>query len=79
MLTRNSTMEEVCTLHKHSPDHGYLVVDNEVNGAMCGVVWQIRKMKGLVDHALPSKRCIPMQENGHHLQSVGVMSEGKGE
>ena len=41
---------------------------------MCGVVRQVREVKGLVDHTLPSKRCIPMQEDGHHLQNGGAMS-----
>lgn len=38
----------------------YLVVDHNVNSAICGVGWEVTKMKCLINHSLSCKGSIPM-------------------
>lgn len=47
----------------------YLVVDNDMHGAVSRVGWQVTQVEGLVHDALASKRRVPMQEDGHDLQT----------
>lgn len=47
--------------------HKYLVVDNHMHSAMCGVGGQITQMKGFIDNALTCECSITMEQNGHHL------------
>ena len=47
---------------------GYLVVDDHMDGAMSCVGWQVTQVEGLIHNALASKRCVPMQKDGHDLQ-----------
>ena len=46
----------------------YLVVHDNMNGAMGGVLWESTQMKCLIHHTLPRKCCITMDENTHHLK-----------
>ena len=50
----------------------HLVVDNEVDGTMSGVVRQVREVECLIDHPLASKCCIPMKQDGHHLNKCTI-------
>lgn len=38
----------------------YLVVDHNMNSAICGVGWEVTKMKRLINHSLSCKGSIPM-------------------
>lgn len=51
------------------PSPGYLVVDHHVHSAVGGVGRQVAQVEGLVHDALASKRGIPVQQDGHDLQT----------
>ena len=42
-----------------------LVVDDHMYGTVCGVIWEIRQVEGLVNHTLASKSSIAMEKNAH--------------
>lgn len=46
----------------------YLVVDNHMHSAMCGVGGQIAQMEGFIDNALTCECSVTMDVNGHHLK-----------
>lgn len=46
----------------------YLVVDNDMNGAMSGIWGKLTEVEGFIHNSLTSKCSITMQENGHHLR-----------
>lgn len=48
--------------------HKYLVVDNHMHSAMCGVGGQIAQMEGFIDNALTCESSVTMDVNGHHLK-----------
>ena len=47
----------------------YLIVDNNVNGAIGGVVGQVTQVEGLIHNTLAGKGGITMDQNTHHLQN----------
>lgn len=50
-----------------------LVVDDDVDGPVRGVGGQVRQMHGLEHYALPCKRRVTVQQEGHHLRiGLGV-------
>lgn len=48
---------------------GYLVVDDHVDSAVSCVGRQVAQVEGLVDDALAGKRGVPVQKDGHDLQT----------
>ena len=48
-----------------------LVVDNHMDGAVCGVVREIGQVEGLVDHTLAGKCSITMEKYAHRPLSLG--------
>ena len=54
------------------PIRAHLVVDNNMNGAMCSVVGQVSKVKSLIDHTLSCEGCIAVEEDAHHLFALSV-------
>lgn len=48
---------------------GYLVVDDHVDSAVSRVGRQVTQVEGLVHDALAGKRSIPVQKDGHDLQT----------
>ena len=51
-----------------------LVVDYHMDGAVSGVGRQVGQVEGLVDHALPCKGCVAMQQHTHHFPSLLVFT-----
>lgn len=49
----------------------HLVVDNHMHGAVGGVRGQVTQVEGLIDHTLAGEGSIPMDQDGHDLQSRG--------
>ena len=47
----------------------YLIVDNNVNGAIGGVVGQVTQVEGLIHNTLAGKGGITMDQNTHHLSN----------
>lgn len=58
-----------CKCSRTSQSEAYLVVGDNVDCAVCGVVGQVTEMEGFVDHALASKGRITVKQHTHHLQS----------
>ena len=50
----------------------HLVVDDEVDGSMGGVVGEVREVERLIDHPLTSKCCITVKQDGHHLSKCTI-------
>ena len=45
----------------------YLIIDDNVNGAVGGVVGQVTQVEGLIHNTLAGKGGITMDQNTHHL------------
>ena len=45
----------------------YLVIGYNVNGAVCGVGWQVTQMERLVHYTLAREGSVTMQQDAHHL------------
>lgn len=58
-----------------APSPWYLVVDHHVDSAVGGVGGQVAQMEGLVYDALASERGIPVQKDGHDLQTRKEMTD----
>lgn len=46
----------------------YLVVDDNVHGAVRGVGRQVRQVEGFVDDTLTGESCVSVDQDGHHLE-----------
>ena len=53
----------------HQGIMSYLIIDNNVNGAVGGVVGQVTQVEGLIHNTLAGKGGITMDQNTHHLSN----------
>lgn len=49
-----------------------LIVDDDVNGAVCSVVGKIGQMESFVNHALSRESSVSVDQHGHHLLSFSI-------